>query len=97
MTLSVFDLYGLQVGLKNVRRSAALNDNETFIKVGRITSHIMSCMHTHTHIHTYIQALADIVFTHIQGNQPCSRQLGLRCPMCVNPVCGKMREFFVSQ
>ena len=57
MTLSVFDLYGLQVGLKNVRRSAALNDNETFIKVGRITSHIMSCMRTHTHTYIHIYRL----------------------------------------
>lgn len=46
---------------------------------------------------TFIKALADIAYTHLQGNRPCSNQLSLRCPMCVNPVCGKMRQFFTSQ
>ncbi|XP_064388468.1 ferrochelatase, mitochondrial-like [Halichondria panicea] len=65
---------GSEVGVKNIRRSAALNDNPTFLKT-----------------------LADVVYDHLQSNQPCSRQLPLRCPLCVNPVCGKMRDFFTSQ
>jgi hypothetical protein len=24
----------------------------------------------------------------------CSKQLSLRCPMCVNDTCGKMKHFF---
>lgn len=44
-----------------------------------------------------IQALADLVQTHLKSNEPCSRQLTLRCPLCVNPTCGKTKAFFSSQ
>lgn len=44
----------------------------------------------------FIKALADIVYEHLQSRKPHSVQLTLRCPMCTNPVCGKMREFFCS-
>lgn len=43
---------------------------------------------------TFISALADIVKTHLASGQRCSTQLSLRCPLCVNPTCSKMREFF---
>lgn len=44
----------------------------------------------------FIQALADLVHTHLKEDKPCSRQLHLRCQMCVNATCGKMREFFIQ-
>lgn len=43
---------------------------------------------------TFIEAMADIVHTHMRAGRACGRQLTLRCPLCVNPVCGQMREFF---
>lgn len=60
-----------ECGVKNIRRSAALNGNLTFIK-----------------------CLAEQVKEHVKSNKACSRQLPLRCPKCVNPVCGKTKEFF---
>ena len=44
-----------------------------------------------------MQTLADVVYSHICRKEISSRQLSLRCPMCVNPVCGKMRDFFADQ
>ncbi len=32
-------------------------------------------------------ALAEIVFEHIQSTEACSKQYGLRCPGCINPQC----------
>jgi ferrochelatase len=32
-------------------------------------------------------ALAEIVFEHLQVGEACSKQYGLRCPGCVNPQC----------
>jgi protoporphyrin/coproporphyrin ferrochelatase len=32
-------------------------------------------------------ALAEIVFEHLQAGEACSKQYGLRCPGCVNPQC----------
>ena len=43
------------------------------------------------------QALADLVSRHLHDNQLCTNQLTLRCPMCVNPVCDRMRQYFMSQ
>ncbi|XP_070178647.1 ferrochelatase, mitochondrial-like isoform X2 [Littorina saxatilis] len=65
---------GAEVGVKNIRRAASLNDNPIFI-----------------------EAMADIVKTHLHSGDVCSRQLSLRCPMCVNPTCGMAKEFFSSQ
>ncbi|KAK7475732.1 hypothetical protein BaRGS_00033004 [Batillaria attramentaria] len=65
---------GAEVGVKNIRRAASLNDNPVFI-----------------------EALADIVKAHLQSGRVCSKQLGLRCPMCVNKTCGEAKEFFSSQ
>ncbi|XP_063312897.1 ferrochelatase, mitochondrial [Pelobates fuscus] len=45
----------------------------------------------------FSKALADIVLTHIKSNEICSKQLTLRCPMCVNPVCGEAKSFFTNQ
>lgn len=42
----------------------------------------------------FLRALADIVKSHIDSKQICSKQLPLRCPMCVNPTCGPMKYFF---
>lgn len=63
-----------EVGVENIRRSSAMNDNSIFI-----------------------QALADIVRAHIYSGEACSKQLGLRCPLCVNATCGKTKEFFASR
>ncbi|KAK3754947.1 hypothetical protein QZH41_019364 [Actinostola sp. cb2023] len=45
----------------------------------------------------FIQAMADIVTSHLQSKQPCSRQMTLRCPLCVNVICGHAKEFFAKQ
>ncbi|XP_077996866.1 ferrochelatase, mitochondrial-like [Glandiceps talaboti] len=45
----------------------------------------------------FIKALADIVKTHLESNQSCTRQLPLRCPGCVNATCGHTKQFFVNQ
>lgn len=44
-----------------------------------------------------LQALADLVHSHIQSNKLCSTQLTLSCPLCVNPVCRETKSFFTSQ
>ncbi|KAJ7393853.1 hypothetical protein OS493_003520 [Desmophyllum pertusum] len=45
---------------------------------------------------TFIQAMADVVKAHLDSGTSCSRQLPLRCPMCVNPTCGLAKEFFLN-
>lgn len=44
-----------------------------------------------------LQALADLVHSHIQSNELCSKQLTLSCPLCVNPVCRETKSFFTNQ
>lgn len=63
-----------EVGVENIRRSKAMNDNTIFI-----------------------QALANLVKSHLSGGQACSKQLLLRCPMCVNLTCGKTKQFFKNR
>ncbi|KAK2094310.1 hypothetical protein P7K49_028048 [Saguinus oedipus] len=43
------------------------------------------------------RALADLVHSHIQSNELCSKQLTLNCPLCVNPVCRETKSFFTNQ
>uniref|UniRef100_A0A668SB17 Ferrochelatase n=1 Tax=Oreochromis aureus TaxID=47969 RepID=A0A668SB17_OREAU len=43
------------------------------------------------------EALADLVQSHLKSNEPCSRQLTLRCPLCTNPTCGEAKAFFANQ
>jgi len=62
-----------EVGVDNIRRSKAMNDNPIFIR-----------------------ALADLVKEHLERGNPCSKQLGLRCPQCVNVTCGHTKSFFRS-
>ncbi|KAI8824165.1 uncharacterized protein EV422DRAFT_519155 [Fimicolochytrium jonesii] len=45
----------------------------------------------------FIDAMADIVQTHLAGNKPVSNQLPLRCPLCTNEKCGEQKEFFKGQ
>ncbi|KAF4098982.1 hypothetical protein G5714_021012 [Onychostoma macrolepis] len=45
----------------------------------------------------FFRALADLVQSHLKSNKPCSRQLTLRCPLCVNPTCAQTKAFFASQ
>ncbi|ESO98047.1 hypothetical protein LOTGIDRAFT_174413 [Lottia gigantea] len=45
----------------------------------------------------FIEALADIVKTHLNSPKVCNPQLLLRCPMCVNLTCDFSKEFFASQ
>ncbi|RNA39910.1 mitochondrial [Brachionus plicatilis] len=42
----------------------------------------------------FLRALADIVKSHLISDEMCSKQLTLRCPKCINDVCGPMRVFF---
>ncbi|XP_062511665.1 ferrochelatase, mitochondrial-like [Corticium candelabrum] len=46
---------------------------------------------------SFIQAMADIVVSHLESARSCSPQFLLRCPMCDNQVCGRAREFFKNQ
>ncbi|XP_049757803.1 ferrochelatase, mitochondrial isoform X2 [Elephas maximus indicus] len=45
----------------------------------------------------FSKALADLVLSHIQANERCSKQLTLSCPLCANPVCREMKSFFTTQ
>jgi len=45
----------------------------------------------------FMKALADLVQSHLKTNEPCSRQLTLRCPLCTNPTCGETKAFFANQ
>uniref|UniRef100_A0A8B9TJA6 Ferrochelatase n=1 Tax=Anas platyrhynchos TaxID=8839 RepID=A0A8B9TJA6_ANAPL len=45
----------------------------------------------------FSKALADLVCSHIQSNEVCSKQLTLCCPLCVNPVCRETKAFFTNQ
>jgi len=45
----------------------------------------------------FSKALADLVLSHLQSNELCSKQLTLSCPLCVNPVCRETKSFFISQ
>lgn len=44
----------------------------------------------------FIQTLATLVKDHLESNVACSQQMALRCPMCVNPTCGRTKEFFAG-
>ena len=46
---------------------------------------------------TFINALADLAKSHIESGHACSKQLGLRCPGCVNEKCLGQKKFFVGQ
>ncbi|KAM9794018.1 ferrochelatase, mitochondrial isoform X1 [Syngnathus typhle] len=45
----------------------------------------------------FMKALAELVQSHLKSNEPCSRQLTLRCPLCTNPTCGETKAFFATQ
>ncbi|XP_063997839.1 ferrochelatase, mitochondrial isoform X4 [Pogoniulus pusillus] len=45
----------------------------------------------------FSKALADLVCSHLQSNEVCSRQLPLCCPLCANPVCRETKAFFTGQ
>ncbi|KAL7269859.1 ferrochelatase hem15 [Rhizina undulata] len=42
----------------------------------------------------FIEALADIVKTHLESGLRASKQLALRCPMCVNQKCAEQKKYF---
>ncbi|KAK5174582.1 ferrochelatase hem15 [Saxophila tyrrhenica] len=46
---------------------------------------------------TFINALANIAGTHLNNGEICSRQMGLRCPGCVNERCLAQKKFFMGQ
>ena len=43
---------------------------------------------------TFLSALAEIVKNHLVSGEVMSKQLKMRCPKCINPSCGIMRDFF---
>lgn len=50
---------------------------------------------------TFVRALADLVSGHLKDYAagrcgPTSVQMGLRCPGCTNPRCGKAKEFYAN-
>ncbi|KAF8430148.1 hypothetical protein EV426DRAFT_580082 [Tirmania nivea] len=42
----------------------------------------------------FIEALADIAKRHLESGYRCSRQMPLRCPMCVSARCQEQKRFF---
>ena len=44
----------------------------------------------------FIQALADIAKTHLESGENCSKQMPLRCPMCVSKRCEEQKKFFAG-
>lgn len=42
----------------------------------------------------FIEALADIAKQHLESGDRCSRQMPLRCPMCVSARCEEQKKFF---
>jgi len=44
----------------------------------------------------FIEGIANLVAKHLKSGSVCSRQLPLRCPLCVNESCGPAKEFFRS-
>lgn len=49
----------------------------------------------------FIKALADLVSTHLTKYETgeisaTSTQMGLRCPGCTNPKCGKTKEWLAT-
>lgn len=45
----------------------------------------------------FIEALADIVKSHIASGSNCSKQYNTRCPGCTNDYCKSARDFFISK
>lgn len=52
---------------------------------------------TMSDLHFLFQAQADVVKSHLESNRACSKQLLLKCPMCVNNTCGQAKQFFSDQ
>ena len=46
---------------------------------------------------TFINALADLARSHLISGHACSKQMGLRCPGCINEKCLEQKKFFVGQ
>lgn len=44
----------------------------------------------------FIEAMADLVSTHLKSKETVSAQLLLRCPTCINEKCGKTKHFFAG-
>ncbi|KAH9275061.1 ferrochelatase [Batrachochytrium salamandrivorans] len=44
----------------------------------------------------FIEALAEIVCSHIKSGNAVSSQLSLRCPSCSNSACAKTKNFFLG-
>ncbi len=45
----------------------------------------------------FIEALADLAKRHLEGGVVASKQLGLRCPGCVNAKCTESKKFFCGE
>jgi protoporphyrin/coproporphyrin ferrochelatase len=45
----------------------------------------------------FLDAAADVVKRHLQGENKSTKQLFLRCPGCVSQKCDGTKEYFRSQ
>jgi protoporphyrin/coproporphyrin ferrochelatase len=45
----------------------------------------------------FLDAAADVVKRHLQGEDKSSKQLFLRCPGCISQKCYATKEYFRSQ
>jgi ferrochelatase len=45
----------------------------------------------------FIDAMADILDSHLKESKSTSAQLNSRCPSCTNEKCGPTKEFFANQ
>ena len=46
---------------------------------------------------TFLDAAADLVKRHLEGENKTSKQMSLRCPGCVSLKCHATKEYFSSQ
>ena len=44
----------------------------------------------------FIDALVDLVSSHLKEGPAVTGQLLSRCPMCVNPTCGEAKKWFAQ-
>lgn len=81
----------LQHGIR-LKRAESLNDEPTFLRaLADITA-----AHLDSLALTGQGSSTTTVGPHVWAQGNTSRQMQLRCPGCVNPVCGEQKRFFAD-
>lgn len=76
-----------------LKRAESLNDEPTFLRaLADITAaHLDSVAQVDAH-----PGAPTSVGPHVWAQGNTSRQMQLRCPGCINPVCGEQKRFFAD-